>query len=114
MMGVDAGGLAAAALAVCAAAIPDSIQLKVKRHDDWMESPRIWVALIGSPSTKKSPLIPNATAPLKKIDRALYRAYVEAKAEYDGLDKELTRLRRLQSTFGYASRTPPLRRRKKF
>ncbi|CAN7701385.1 DUF3987 domain-containing protein [Mesorhizobium sp. LjNodule214] len=88
MMGVDAGGLAAAALAVCAAAIPDSIQLKVKRHDDWMESPRIWVALIGSPSTKKSPLIANATAPLKKIDRELYRAYVEAKAEYDALDKE--------------------------
>ncbi|RVD64091.1 DUF3987 domain-containing protein, partial [Mesorhizobium sp. M7A.F.Ca.ET.027.03.2.1] len=89
MMGVDAGGLAASVLAVCAAAIPDSIQLKVKRHDDWMESPRIWVALIGSPSTKKSPLIANATAPLKKLDRELYRAYIEAKAEYDGLDKEV-------------------------
>ncbi len=54
LMGVDPGGLAAAALAVCAAAIPDSIKLRVKRHDPhWLESARLWVAPIGDPSTKK-------------------------------------------------------------
>jgi hypothetical protein len=84
LMGVDAGGLAAAALAVCAAAIPDSIKLKVKRHDPhWLESARIWVAPIGDPSTKKSPLIAAAAAPLKRLDRELFRTYEQARRKYD-------------------------------
>lgn len=84
LMGVDAGGLAAAALAVCAAAIPDSIKLKVKRHDPhWMESARLWVAPIGDPSTKKSPLISLAAAPLKKLDRDLFRSYEDERRKYD-------------------------------
>jgi hypothetical protein len=48
-MGADMAGIAAGALAVCAAAIPDRIQLQVKRHNPgWMESPRLWVALVGA------------------------------------------------------------------
>lgn len=86
LMGVDAGGLAAAALAVCAAAIPDSIKLRVKRHDPhWLESARLWVAPIGDPSTKKSPLISAAAAPLKRLDRDLFRDHEEARRKYDGL-----------------------------
>lgn len=84
LMGVDPGGLAAAALAVCAAAIPDSIKLKVKRHDPhWLESARLWVAPIGDPSTKKSPLISAAAAPLKRLDRDMFRSYEEARRQYD-------------------------------
>ncbi|WLB58004.1 DUF3987 domain-containing protein [Bradyrhizobium japonicum] len=84
LMGVDPGGLAAAALAVCAAAIPDSIRLRVKRHDpNWLESARLWVAPIGDPSTKKSPLISAAAAPLKRLDRDMFRTYEEARRKYD-------------------------------
>jgi hypothetical protein len=84
LMGVDPGGLAAAALAVCAAAIPDSIKLKVKRHDPhWLESARLWVAPIGDPSTKKSPLISAAAAPLKRLDRDMFRTYEDARRKYD-------------------------------
>ncbi|MET4258481.1 hypothetical protein ABIC09_003426 [Bradyrhizobium sp. S3.12.5] len=84
LMGVDAGGLAAAALAVCAAAIPDSIKLRVKRHDPhWLESARLWVAPIGDPSTKKSPLISAAAAPLKRLDRDMFRTYEEARRKHD-------------------------------
>jgi hypothetical protein len=84
LMGVDAGGLAAAALAVCAAAIPDSIKLRVKRQDPhWLESARLWVAPIGDPSTKKSPLIAAAAAPLKRIDRDLFRTHEEARRKHD-------------------------------
>ncbi|MGP4670659.1 DUF3987 domain-containing protein [Agrobacterium salinitolerans] len=87
IMGVDAGGLAVAALAVCAAAIPDSITLKVKRHDDWEESARLWVALIGNPSAKKSPIINAATRPLRSIDDELVRQYLEKKRKYDSMEK---------------------------
>lgn len=88
IMGVDPGGLAAAALAVCAAAIPDSITIKVKRYDDWQESARIWVALIGNPSAKKSPIINAASRPLRALDDELVRKYLNEKRKYDGLTKD--------------------------
>lgn len=72
-MGADAGGLAMSALAVCCAAISDRYQVQVKRHDpDWRESARIWVALIGTPSTRKTPIVNDATRPLAQIDSALF------------------------------------------
>src|SRR5690348_16315965 len=56
IMGADPAGLALAGLTVCAAAIPDRIMLQVKKLDQaWREAARLWVALIGMPSTKKSP-----------------------------------------------------------
>ncbi len=85
-MGCDAGGLAMSALAVCAAAIPDHIELQVKRHDrSWKRSARLWVALIGGPSTKKSPIMKEAATPLIRLDAELYREYVRAIAQYEAL-----------------------------
>ncbi|MBY5503123.1 DUF3987 domain-containing protein [Rhizobium leguminosarum] len=88
IMGVDPGGLAVSALAVCAAAIPDSITIKVKRYDDWQESARIWVALIGNPSAKKSPIINAASRPLRAIDEKLVREYLHEKRKYDAIGKD--------------------------
>lgn len=101
IMGVDPGGIAAAALAVCAAAIPDDIQLKVKRHANWFESARLWVALIGNPSAKKTPMVSMTAEPLRDIDFELAREYNEARAEYDGL-----------STSEKKSASPPPRKRR--
>ena len=64
MMGADPAVLAGAAIAVCSAAIPDVIKLKVKRHGGWMESTRAWVGVVGDPSAKKTPVINRATRPL--------------------------------------------------
>lgn len=88
-MGVDPGGLALSALAVCSAAIPDKIKLQVKRHDpDWLESARLWVALIGNPSTRKTPIISTAVRPLRTIDGDMIRVYLEATAAYSAMDKD--------------------------
>jgi len=73
MMDADPAGLAVAALVTCAAAIDDKIQLQVKRHDpNWRESARLWAALVGSPSTKKSPILSAATAPLCRLDGQMF------------------------------------------
>jgi hypothetical protein len=89
LMGVDPGGLAMAALAVCAAALPDHTQLQVKRHDpNWLEAARLWVGLIGSPSTKKTPVILRATKPLKRLDAELWRRYLAEMECYEQLSKE--------------------------
>jgi hypothetical protein len=88
-MGADMAGIAVSALAVCAAAIPDNIKLQVKRHNkSWLESARIWVSLVGSPSSKKSPILSAAVSPLRKIDAEMARQYAERKSRYDKLDKD--------------------------
>jgi hypothetical protein len=86
LMGVDPGGMAMAVLTVCAAAIPDRIQVQVKEHDpNWLESARLWTGLVGLPSTKKTPLTSVAVAPLARIDAELYREYAEKFEKYSCL-----------------------------
>ncbi|MCH8467499.1 MAG: DUF3987 domain-containing protein [Roseinatronobacter sp.] len=87
-MGADPAGLAVAALVTCAAAIPDKVQIKVKRHDDWKESARLWAALVGLPSTKKSPIISAATGPLCRLDVEMMRAWQKRLADYYAKPKE--------------------------
>jgi hypothetical protein len=93
LMGVDPGGLAVAALVVCAAAITDDIELQVKKHDrGWTESARLWAALVGLPSTKKTPILREAVRPLTRIDAAYAREYAVAKQKYDALPQDQRRL----------------------
>lgn len=87
VMGVDPAGLAMATLCVCAATLSDAIKLQVKRHDPtWLESARLWVGLVGSPSMKKTPIMSAALRPLKRIDANLMRAYTEKRQQYDLLN----------------------------
>ncbi len=89
LMGADPAGLAAAALGVCAAAIPDRVKLQVKQHDaSWQESARLWIALIGDPSTKKSPILSQVVRPLARLDARLFREYCQHTAAYNALSKE--------------------------
>jgi phage/plasmid primase-like uncharacterized protein len=73
-MGVDTGGLAMSALAACAAVIRDTIKIKVKRHENWHESARLWVMLVGKPSFKKSPIMRVSAGKIRSIDSAMLRA----------------------------------------
>jgi hypothetical protein len=89
MMGADPAGLAMVALGIAATVIPDCIMLQVKQHSwDWNEAARLWVAMIGLPSTKKSPILRVAAKPLVHIDGQLHRAYLQEKLAYDALDAE--------------------------
>ncbi len=87
-MGCDPAGLAMAAVTTCAAAISDAIKVKVKRHDDWTESARVWTALVGSPSTKKSPILNVASGPLCRLDANMMRDWLKRVASYDALAPE--------------------------
>lgn len=74
-VGCDPGGLVMSALAVCSAALSDRIKLKVKKHENWTESARLWVMLVGDPSFKKSPMIKSAAAKIKQLDSQLMRQH---------------------------------------
>ena len=89
VMGADAAGMAMAALTVCATAIPDCIEIQVKRNDpSWREHARMWTALVGPPSRKKTPVFKAVMAPLRRLDNDLMRAYLQASEEYEALSKE--------------------------
>ncbi len=88
VMGVDPAGPAMAALTVCAAALPDHVCVRVKVHEDWFESARLWVALIGSPSTKKSPIMRRAMGPLKRLESARMAAWFAERDAWEKLDKD--------------------------
>jgi hypothetical protein len=89
VMGCDMGGLAVCALAVCGAAISDSIKLQPKKHDtEWLESPRLWVAPVGLPSTMKTPMMNVAVKPLRRIDAEMARDNQRAMADYNKLSAE--------------------------
>src|SRR5262249_14429481 len=65
------------------------IELQIKRHDPyWKEQARIWTALVGTPSTKKSPIMRQAARGLIHLDIELYRDYTEAMAQYEALPAE--------------------------
>jgi Protein of unknown function (DUF3987) len=89
LMGCDPAGIAMGALTVCAAAIPDEINLRVKQHDPrWRESTRLWTGLVGPPSTMKSPVMLRTIEPLKRIDNRALARYMEAMAAYEKLAAE--------------------------
>jgi hypothetical protein len=93
LIGADPAGLAVASLAVCAAVIRDQIKIKVKHHGGWMESARLWAALVGPASSKKTPSITAAAWPVTDIDAKLYRTYAEEKRRWEALSADDRRSR---------------------
>src|SRR5262249_40385600 len=88
-MGADCAGLAMSALAVCAAAVPDAVELQVKQHEPtWRESARLWVGLVGLPSTKKTPIMNAAMRPLRAIDREMASRNAMALSQWQRLDRK--------------------------
>lgn len=66
LIGCDPGIVAMTGLAVLAGAIDDRLQIQPKRHDPtWTESARLWIGIIGDPSTKKTPGMAKALGPIK-------------------------------------------------
>lgn len=73
LIGVNPAMIAMPALVACAAALHDEIKVQPKRHETgWTESARLWCAVVGAPSVKKSPAIKRATKRLRKIDKDLH------------------------------------------
>ena len=68
-MGVDPASVALAALVACAGVMDDRWQLQPKQNDyTWTENPRLWGAILGSPSVLKTPVIRTCTKPIDALD----------------------------------------------
>jgi uncharacterized protein DUF3987/primase-like protein len=83
-MGVDPTSVALACIVSCAAVVSDDWKIQPKRHDyTWTESPRLWGAILGSPSIKKTPVINACTKPIDKLAAAARKRYAEAMRDYE-------------------------------
>jgi hypothetical protein len=71
VVGCDPSALAMAVLAAFSGALDHRFSLKMLRHGQWWEHPRLWVLLVGDPSRKKTPIINAATRPLEQYERHL-------------------------------------------
>jgi 5S rRNA maturation endonuclease (ribonuclease M5) len=70
LTGCDPGIIGVSSLVCLAACITDDIRIQPKRYDPtWTESARIWGAIMGDPSTKKSPGLKHAMKGVKRIDK---------------------------------------------
>jgi uncharacterized protein DUF3987 len=72
-MGADPSAIAMAALTVVAGAMHAETNVRV--GEGWLEKPILWSALIGPPSTMKSPIIDKVIKPLTKIDYERAKAW---------------------------------------
>jgi hypothetical protein len=75
-MGVDPASVALAALVAIASVANDLWQLQPKQYDDrWTEGPRLWGAIVGDPSIRKSPVIAACTRPLDALEAEARKQY---------------------------------------
>lgn len=67
---------AVAAVVAVGAVIGTAIRIRPKRRDDWTVTPNLWGAVVGDPSSLKSPALMEALAPLQRLE-------IRAKEEYE-------------------------------
>jgi hypothetical protein len=84
LLGVAPEMIAMPAIVACAAVIHDGIEVQPKRYETgWRESARLWCAVVGSPSVRKSPSLKRSTSRLRKINVELGERNRRKQADYD-------------------------------
>lgn len=87
MIGTDVAATAMAYVGGIAAAIHGQTRVRVQRHSNWTEAARLWIALVGDPSARKSPLMGAVMAPMQRYQKRKGEAYMVAMANWEALDK---------------------------
>jgi hypothetical protein len=83
--------VAVPALVSLGAVVGRTVGIHPKQYDDWLEVPNLWGALVGPPSSKKSPAIAEGTAPLERLAAHAAEAHAATQAERE-TDAEIIRL----------------------
>ena len=83
--------IAVPALVSLGAVVGRTVGIHPKQYDDWLEVANLWGALLGPPSSKKSPAIAEASAPLERLAALAAEAHANAQAEREA-DAEIIKL----------------------
>ncbi|WP_345117685.1 YfjI family protein, partial [Bartonella jaculi] len=71
--------IAVSALCGLAALIGNGVHIAPKQYDDWKIVPNLWGALIGQPSTMKTPTMQAALAPITRLQKQWYKEWLKQK-----------------------------------
>jgi hypothetical protein len=88
IIGCDVAGLAMSVLATFSGALHHGHALRMLRNGSWWASPRLWILLVGPPSSKKTPTFNAATDPLLKHEYGLRRKYEQEKRDFEKAQAE--------------------------
>ncbi len=82
-MGADPAAVALASLVALASVMSDDWRIQPKRFDtEWTEAPRIWGAIVGDPSVRKTPILRACTSPIDRLEAEARSRHAEAMAAY--------------------------------
>jgi hypothetical protein len=88
VIGCDPTFLVMPAIVAAASLLHDEIQVQPERtNPNWRESARLWGAMVGLPSSKKSPALARALSVIKKIDAECNMKEGALKYEYSLQEK---------------------------
>ena len=86
LLGISVSAVAMPAIIGVAALIHDRIRIQPKRYDtSWTESARLWAAIIGDPSARKSPAMAKALAPMQAINKRMIEVYHRENDAYQAM-----------------------------
>ncbi|MGM1052477.1 MAG: YfjI family protein [Pseudomonadota bacterium] len=84
---------AVVALVALAGVVGRKVLMRPKRYDDWTVTPNLWGALIGGPSSMKSPTLKAMRFPLDAIEKELREEHEAARAQHED-DAEIVEMER--------------------
>jgi len=83
-MGVDPGIMGMDLNGFCCGAISDGIKIQVKADNPrWMQSARLWICIVGSSASKKSPALKEIDGPAWALERAMRERSISDVERYD-------------------------------
>lgn len=74
---------AVAAMVALAAVVGRQIAIHPKEHDDWLVVPNLWGAIVGRPSTMKTPSLEEGLKPLSRLVAEASDEYARGLADFD-------------------------------
>lgn len=108
LLAVSPAMIAIPSLVACASAIHDGIEVQPKRYEtSWRESARLWCAVVGPPSVRKSPSLKRATSRLRKINKELCEANEANQSAYQAQSEDYKELKKLSKKTGDPLPAPP-------
>lgn len=87
-LGADPNGVTMAMLTGLSGALDQRFSMRMRRHSDWYEPPRLWTALIGESASKKTPIISAVVGPLTKIERQVFADYSRDLGRWEAAEKD--------------------------
>ena len=88
VIGADPCGLGWACIGACSTALDGRIRLQMKQRDSWSVPPFIWLARVGAPSTKKSPILDAAWSPSERAQNVDLKVWREEHVRWKALPKK--------------------------